>query len=98
LLSVGLWTKVLMAAPVVVPIPDKELEAALRAVLREPTAPLTDEKLGNVFVLEADKKGIKDLTGLDKCKNLALLKLTGNQVADLKRLKDLTNLQSLDLA
>ena len=43
-------------------------------------------------------KGIKDLTGLEKCKNLALLKLTKNQVADLKPLKDLVNLESLDLA
>src|SRR5947209_4289870 len=80
------------------PLPDKNLEAAVRAVLHEEKAELTDEKLRNVYVLEADKKGIKDLTGLDKCKNLALLKLTGNQVADLKQLKDLTNLQSLDLS
>src|SRR5260370_12281274 len=80
------------------PLPDKNLEAAVRAVLHEEKAELTDEKLRNVYVLEADKKGIKDLTGLDKCKNLALLKLTGNQVADLKQLKELTNLQSLDLA
>src|SRR3954453_22670237 len=74
------------------PLPDKNLEAAVRAVLHEEKAELTDEKLRNVYVLEADKKGIKDLTGLDKCKNLALLKLTGNQIADLKPLKDLTNL------
>jgi hypothetical protein len=81
-----------------VTIPDKNLEAALRAVLHEPKAELTDEKLGNVFVLEAPGKGIRDLTGLEKCKNLALLKLTGNQVSDLKPLQDLKNLQSLDLA
>src|SRR5437879_2004089 len=80
------------------PLPDKNLEAAVRAVLHEEKAELTDEKLRNVYFLEADKKGIKDLTGLDKCKNLAQLKLTGNQVADVKPLKDLTNLQSLDLA
>ena len=49
-----------------VAIPDKNLEAALRAVLREPKAKLTEDKLNNVFVLEADKKGIKDLTGLEK--------------------------------
>ncbi|HMF20124.1 MAG TPA: hypothetical protein VKE98_23150, partial [Gemmataceae bacterium] len=81
-----------------VAIPDKNLEAALRAVLREPKAKLSEEKLNNVFVLEADKKGIRDLTGLEKCKNLALLKLTGNEVADLKPLAGLNNLLSLDLA
>src|SRR6516162_2592342 len=79
-------------------IPDKNLEAAIRAVLHEPKAELTDEKLANVYDLEADRKDIRDLTGLEKCKNLALLKLAHNQVADLKPLKDLGNLQSLDLS
>jgi internalin A len=81
-----------------VTIPDKKLEEAIRAALREPKAPLTDENLINLFVLEAPAKEITDLSGLEKCKNLALIKLTGNQIADLKALKELTNLQSLDLA
>src|SRR5262245_22492630 len=80
------------------PIPDKNLETAVRAVLQEPKADLTDEKLNNVYVLEAAGKEIKDLTGLEKCKNLSLLKIPKNQVADLKPLQGLTNLQSLDLA
>src|SRR5262249_39834317 len=80
------------------PIPDKNLETAVRAVLQQPKADMTDEKLNNVYVLEASGKEIKDLTGLEKCKNLSLLRLTKNQVADLKPLQGLTNLQSLDLA
>jgi Leucine-rich repeat (LRR) protein len=81
------------------PFPDKNLEAAIRDVLKhEPNVELTDEKLQNVYILEAPGKGIKDLTGLEKCKNLALLKLTKNQVTDLKPIKDLVNLESLDLA
>src|SRR4051812_41237276 len=56
-------------------VPDKNLEAALRAVLKhEPKAELTEEKLQNVYVLEAVGKDIRDLTGLEKCKNLALLR------------------------
>src|SRR5215472_12246183 len=75
------------------PFPDKNLEDAIRAVLKhEPKVELTDEKLLNVYVLEAPGKEIKDLTGLEKCKNLALLKLTKNQVSDLSPLKGLTNL------
>ena len=58
---------------------------------------LTDEMLLNVYVLEAPGKEIRDLTGLEKCKNLALLKLSKNKVADLKPLKDLGNIQSLEL-
>src|SRR5436305_8728695 len=79
-------------------ISDKNLEAAVRAVLHEPSAELTDEKLGNVYVLEADRKDIRDLAGLEKCKNLSLLKLSHNQISDLKPIKDLANLQSLDLS
>jgi hypothetical protein len=81
------------------PFPDKNLEAAIRSVLKhEPNVELTAEKLHNVYILEAPEKGIKDLTGLEKCKNLALLKLTKNQLTELKPLKDLVNLESLDLA
>ena len=41
-----------------VPIPDKNLEAAIRDTLHEPKAPLTDEKLANVYDLEAAAKAI----------------------------------------
>src|SRR5208282_1125726 len=94
---VVLWH--LGAAPAAaIAIPDKNLEAALRAVLHETKAELTEEKLANVYFLEAPGKSIRDLSGLEKCKNLALLKLSNNQISDLRPLKDLKNLQSLDLA
>ncbi len=81
------------------PFPDKNLEAAIREVLKhEPKVELTDEKLQNVYFLDASGKDIKDLTGLEKCKNLAELKLPRNKIADLKALKDLANLQLLDLS
>src|SRR3954468_17441957 len=81
------------------PFPDKNLEAAIRNVLKhEPKVELTDEKLQNVYIREAPEKAIRDLTGLEKCKNLALIKLTKNEATDLKPLKDLTNLESRDLA
>jgi internalin A len=81
------------------PFPDKNLEAAIRDVLKhEPKVELTDEKLQNVYILEASGKDIKDLTGLEKCKNLASLKLDKNKISDIKALKDLTNLELLDLS
>jgi internalin A len=89
-------TRSALAGP---PFPDKNLEAAIRAALKhEPKVELTDEKLLDIYFLEAPGKDIKDLTGLEKCKNLALIKLTKNKISDLKPLKDLANLQSLDLA
>jgi internalin A len=78
--------------------PDKNLEAALRAVLHEPQKELTDEHYNRVYVLDAVGKGIKDLTGLEKCKNLRSLRLTKNQISDVKPLAGLIELQSLDLA
>jgi uncharacterized protein (TIGR03067 family) len=80
------------------PIADSNLEAAIRAVLQEPKAPLTEDKLLNVYILEAPGKHIRTLAGLEKCKNLALLKVTSNDLTDLKPLAELVNLQSLDLA
>ena len=63
--------------------PDKNLEAAIRDVLKhEPKVELTDEKLQNVYFLEATGKDIKDLTGLEKCKNLRMIKLTKNKISD----------------
>src|SRR2546421_10558163 len=82
-----------------VKIPDKNLEAALRAVLRDAKGDLTEAQLAaNVFILEAKGKKIADLTGLEKCKNLQLLNLADNEVADLTPLKDLQNLQWLDVS
>jgi Leucine-rich repeat (LRR) protein len=90
------WT---IAAEAGSPFPDKNLEAAIREVLKhEPKVELTDEKLQDVYFLESPGKEIKDLTGLEKCKNLVLIKLSKNKISDLKPLKDLANLQSLDLA
>jgi internalin A len=80
------------------PFADKNLEAAVRAVLFEPKAELTDEKLNNVYILEPSGKDILSLAGLEKCKNLSLLKASKNQIVDLAPLRELVNLQSLDLS
>jgi Leucine-rich repeat (LRR) protein len=80
------------------PIVDKNLEAAIREERHEPKNELTDEMLKNVYFLDAAGKGIKDLTGLEKCINLGELRLSHNKIVDLKPLKGLTNLQSLDLS
>ena len=86
------------AKPSPPPFPDKNLETAVRDVLHEPQAELNEEKLNNVYILHANGKKIRDLTGLEKCKNLQEIRLADNKIANLTPLKDLTNLQSLDLA
>src|SRR5207253_7915650 len=73
------WLLVTHAAVNAAPFTDKNLETAVRAVLQNPKGDLTDEVLRNVYILEASGKSIKDLTGLEKCKNLASRKLSNNE-------------------
>jgi internalin A len=84
------------------PIPDKNLEAVIRAVIfdkKDKPDELTDDDLKKVFVLKEGRgKGIKDLTGLEKCVNLLELNLSKNEISDVTPLKEIKNLQSLDLS
>ena len=87
--------------PAAGPFPRQEPRKTVKApLLQEPTAELTDAKLANLSVLHADAKSIKDLTGLEKCKGLAEIRLAKNQIADVKAAQglDVANLQSLDLS
>ena len=77
---------------------DKNLAAAVRGVLQHTSGEFSDANLANVYFLEASGAHITSLKGLEKCKNLAQLKLTHNEITALAPLKELTNLQSLDLA
>ena len=80
-------------------VPDKNLETAIKAELKKKAEePLKEEDLKNVYFLEAKKKEIVDLTGLEKCPNLALINLSGNKIVNVAPLAGLSNLQSLDLA
>ena len=81
--------------------PDKALEAAVRYQIlekRDKTDELSEDDLKKVFILEARGKGIKDLTGLEKCVNLQSITLSKNEITDVTALKGLKNVQLLDLA
>ncbi len=82
-------------------LPDKNLEAAVRSVIfekKDNNAEITDDDLKKVFILEGKGKGIKDLTGLEKCVNLLQLNLAKNEISDVAALKEIKGLQSLDLS
>jgi Leucine-rich repeat (LRR) protein len=79
------------------PFKDKQLEAAVQASLRLPKPDFKDDDLAKLSILDVTGKGIKDLTGLEKCKGLAELKLGKNEVTKLEPIKDLPILQSLFL-
>ena len=96
----GLLLSVFSPAEAASLILDKNLESAVRDVLKKTDLkkPLTAEDLKDVYILKSRGKEIMTLAGLEKCTNLALLDLSNNAVKDLKPLADLKNLQSLDLS
>ena len=81
--------------------PDKNLEAVVRKYVfekRNNDEPLTEKDVENISTIQGKNKEIKDLSGLEKCYSLALLDLEGNEISDVSALKELTNLQSVNLA
>jgi Leucine-rich repeat (LRR) protein len=91
----GLLSSVRAAEPL---IPDTNLDAAIKANLPHHKGVLTDKALGDLYFLDANKKGIRSLAGLEKCPNLMEVRLAENQIVDLKPLAGLKNLQSLTLS
>src|SRR5437773_5088768 len=81
--------------------PDKNLEAAVRKFVfekRDNNKPITEGDVASLSTISGQGMQIKDLTGLDKCKSLASLDLAKNQVSGLAPLKELKNIQYLNLA
>ena len=80
----------------VVTIPDANLAAAIRKTLGlGPTDPIPQKKLEELEQLRADRKEIRDLTGLEKAIGLKRLDLNSNLISDLTPLTNLTQLTSL---
>jgi Leucine-rich repeat (LRR) protein len=81
--------------------PDKKLEAAVRKFVfdkRDNDKPITEADVANLSTIQGVGMGIKDLTGLEKCRSLASLDLAKNSITDIGPLKELTSIQYLNLA
>ena len=85
------------ASAVTVDIPDSQLEAAIRDALGKPTGDITDTDLAGLTGLDAQARGIVDLTGLECCVNLEWLWLNVNDISHLGPLSGLTELRNLGL-
>ena len=87
-----------LAAEVVV-FPDPGLDAAVRQAINKPTGDILDTDLvGTGFTyLDAQQRGISDLTGLEHCTDLQGLELQWNNITTLAPLAGLTNLCGLTL-
>ena len=106
--ALGMIAALFVSSPVRaadIDFPDANLDTVIREILKkkqidksDKSKKITDEDVATIFFLEAPSRGIENLSGLEKCRNLALIKLTGNKIKDLKPLEECVNVQSLDLA
>ncbi len=86
---------------VVAIFPDKALEQAVRRQVfakRENSEPIIAADVADIAIIEGRGLGIKDLTGLEHCRKVALINLAGNEIENLAPLAGLPRLQSLDLS
>ncbi len=85
-------------APSEIWMPDPALWMTVRGELGLlPGVPLTKEKMQELTYLEAQNRGITDITGLEFAMNLRELHLGQNPITDLYPLSNLTTLESLHI-
>jgi internalin A len=80
---------------------DKNLESAVRKFVfakRDNDKPIVEADVANLSTIQGVGMGIEDLSGLEKCVNLASLDLSTNKIKDLTAIQGLAKLQYLNLA
>jgi internalin A len=75
--------------PRLVFFPDEGLETAIRVEISKPLGFLTEADLAGITDLDARNYGIRNISGIEFCKNLAWLDLDTNQISDLRPLEQL---------
>ena len=93
---VSLWAFSLVADQEVV-IADANLEAVIRETLEQPIKPLHASTLSKITRLDAARRGITSLEGIEALTNLTVLDLQSNHVQDVTPLARLKKLRTLNL-
>ena len=79
-------------------IPDPNLRAAIAETLgKAPNDSITEADIARLTRIEADERGITDLTGLEHATRLERIEFRRNAISDLSPLKDLTRLNNIKL-
>ncbi len=81
-----------------VSIPDPGLNAAIREALQIPSGPLTQQDMLNLTDLDASRRNVSSLVGLETARNLASLNLQINNLTNFTVSTQLKNLLVLDLS
>ena len=79
-------------------IPDPNLRAAIAETLgKAPSEPITETDLARLTRIEADEKGIRNLTGLEHALRLERIEFRHNAISDLSPLAGLVRLDNIKL-
>lgn len=81
--------------------PDKALEAVVRRSVfekRNTDQPIVAKDVEKISTIKAPSAGIKSIAGLEHCRELRELNLSGNQIEDISPLSGLKYLQSVDVS
>src|SRR6266581_4467705 len=81
-----------------VSIPDPGLDAAIRAALQKPFGPLTEQDMLSLTNLDASRRNVRSIDGLEAARNLVSLDLQINRLTNFSLPTQLTNLMALDLS
>src|ERR1044071_7422375 len=81
-----------------VSIPDPGLNAAIRAALQKPFGPLTEQDLLTLTSLDASRRNVKTIVGLEAARNLVSLDLQINRLTNFGFPSELMKLTTLDLS
>src|SRR5512144_235635 len=80
-----------------VSIPDPGLNAAIREALNKPVGPVTVQDMLGLTTLDARRRSISNVQGLETARNLFQLFLDSNSLTNLNLPNTLTNLVSAEL-
>jgi len=81
-----------------VSIPDSGLNAAIRETLQKPNGPLTEQDLLSLTNLDASRRNVRSIIGLEAARNLEFLELQINHLTNFSLPSTLTNLEVLDVS
>ena len=81
-----------------VSIPDPGLNAAIREALQKPFGPLTEQDLLSLTNLNASRRNVKSIVGLEAARNLVSLDLQINRLTNFSLPSELTKLSTLDVS
>jgi Leucine-rich repeat (LRR) protein len=83
--------------PCEVTFQDPNLESAVRAAIHKPEGNILRKDIENLVVLNAGRRAIENISGLEQCENLERLNLEGNHITNISYLSQLTKLETLKI-